>query len=78
MKTNPVPIGNVLRQVKLYAEYVEGKWLLATTYPLGASDVSALNSCGIGHVQLGDRFAAWAAERRANDQTQEPVSTFVL
>lgn len=78
VKANPVPIGNVIRQIKLYAEYVEGKWLLVTTYPLAASDVSALNSCAIGHVALGDRFTAWVAERRAKDEVEVATSTFAL
>lgn len=72
VKVAPSPVGDVLRQVKLYREHlVESSagrhppFVLATVYPMGASDVAALKAERITHIRLGPKFDEWVAAREA-------------
>ena len=52
MKVNRVPIGDVIRQIKLYKEYYrgEGHWVLATIYTITEEEKKVLLSEKIQHI----------------------------
>jgi len=60
VKAQPVPSSEIIRQIRLYREYVRGlQWVAATCFPLTTREIAALNESNIRHVFLGDRFLAW-------------------
>ncbi len=63
VKAHPATAGDVLRQIALYREFVEGgKWLLATCYPITRRDADALKNANIAHIQLDpETVQAWAS-----------------
>lgn len=62
VKTTPVPAGDILRQVKLYREYVEADaWVVATTFPLSAAERDVLAHEKIRTIRLGPEFDAYVA-----------------
>lgn len=62
VKTTPTPIGDLLRQFRLYKEYSghlkSGRWILATTYDPTATDVETLKEHRIEHLRISDAFKA--------------------
>lgn len=77
VKVAPSSLGDVLRQVKLYREYLDGGgpgwpiFVLATTYPVSAADTAALRAERITHVRLGPKFDEWVAAQRTEEPPQE-------
>jgi hypothetical protein len=74
VKIAPVPIGDAIRQLKLYREhlgrnyYDHGRWrnyVLCTRYKIDDSDLKALNDCGFHHFYLGKGFAEYTAARQS-------------
>jgi hypothetical protein len=72
VKVHPVPIGDVVRQINLYKQFVNDNlsepltgWLLATTYQLSEGDAALLRSQLIHWAHLGENFQRWIAERQA-------------
>ncbi len=64
VKTNPVGVGDVLRQIKLYRQYADhNRWWLVTAFPISPVDLETFHSERIRHLVLGDRFRAWVAEQ---------------
>jgi hypothetical protein len=56
--------GDILRQLKLYSEYVKGSWLvLVSTVPLSNLEHQALSNEGVVVVVLGEAFERWKASR---------------
>ena len=50
-------MGDILRQLKLYSEYVKGSWLvLVSTVPDTSVDHQALKDEGVVVVVLGESF----------------------
>ena len=67
VKIGQVPIGDVLRQIRLYqmhARFGMDYWLLATAYSISVEDAAVLQGAGIYHVKLGEKFDAYAAQRQ--------------
>lgn len=62
VKIQPVPAGQIVRQVNLYREYCRGKFVVATAFPLQGYEVKQLCLANISHVMLGDSFEAFVAE----------------
>ena len=59
-----INVGNILRQLKLYSEYVKGSWLvLVSTVPVTSLEHQALNDEGVVIVVLGSAFERWKASR---------------
>lgn len=76
VKIGEVPVGDVLRQLKMYHGYIPvretycGTWsvnptlILATTYPINTVDAAVLARENITHVRLGAGFEAWCNTKR--------------
>lgn len=74
VKIGRVGVGDVLRQVALYREHIDGhrtKWILATPFPFDADDLVTLRSASITHVRLGDKFEQWVAQRTAAPRAED-------
>lgn len=80
VKAGETPIGDIVRQVKLYQEFYKEPhhgvmhvldvtrrlfWIVATVYPMAPIDVQTLWQAGIPHIQLGDKFRKWLSETNA-------------
>lgn len=72
VKIGRASAGDVLRQIGLYREYVDIEnyydtppWFLATPYAIDRTDKATLESAGIRHILLGEKFQRWAAERQS-------------
>ena len=73
VKTTPVGAGEILRQLKLYREYVRAdRWVLATTFGLTDPDLHALAGEDVHHVLLGERFFEWI--KKPTSATPPPPS----
>lgn len=64
VKANPVPIGDVIRQIALYKDYMPGAWILVTAYELSKMDVDELDRADIKHLLAGDKFHAWLEAKK--------------
>ena len=52
-----INVGDILRQLKLYSEYVKGSWLvLVSTIPVTSLEHQALIDEGVVVVVLGESF----------------------
>lgn len=86
VKANPVGIGDVLRQLKLYGTYFSTSglhprpaWALATLYDLDAIEAETLARESIHHVRLGEAFDTWCDEReRLRDGPARGDRTIVI
>ena len=59
-----INVGDILRQLKLYSEYVKGSWLvLVSTVPVTSLEHQALKDEGVVVVVLGESFERWKALR---------------
>ena len=59
-----INVGDILRQLKLYSEYVKGAWLvLVSTVPVTSLEHQALMDEGVVVVVLGETFERWRASR---------------
>lgn len=57
VKITRVPLGDLIRQIKLYRSYSGvDRWAAVTAYPLVASDIDCLRNEGIEHLRLGKAF----------------------
>jgi hypothetical protein len=73
VKIGATPVGDCVRQVKLYRAFSEAPaWVLATRYDLSKADVEHLRSEGIVHVRLGKGFEAFAERVRASEKSDSP------
>ncbi len=73
VKSNPLPIGDIIRQINLYRSYCSfDTWILATTYPLPQSQYDCLVNARILHIHLGQRFQDFVKE-----QANTPCSSSV-
>jgi hypothetical protein len=79
VKTGKTSIGAILRQIRLYNEYLDGlvipfrmatgdlrhqlHWVLATPYPFDTVDIATLDRAGIAHVMLGSQFSKYMEGR---------------
>jgi len=64
VKTSPLPVGDIVRQINLYRSYSTfDTWILATTYPLPQSHFDYLASARILHIHLGQRFQDFVKEQ---------------
>lgn len=79
VKINPVTVGEILRQIKLYRTYIEPcnyhnaikiPFLLAHAFELKELEVALLESADIICVQLGPQFERWCQEKFANQTNQ--------
>lgn len=63
VKIKPCPIGDLIRQIKLYQQYAKFPsgtkvtWLVATAYPLEAREVRCLANEGIQAIRLAEDYA---------------------
>ncbi len=76
VKVNPVGIGDLLRQIKMYQEYMDSEctvWIVATTYAISRIDQDTMRTESIEHVQLGDRFKSWAEDTGASGSSSSLV-----
>jgi hypothetical protein len=67
VKIHPVGLGDILRQVNLYKEYISGYnsiWFLVTPYAISRADCASLRVADVHHVRLGDEFKRWEVEQR--------------
>ncbi len=77
VKIKPVPLGDVLRQIKLYAAYLRAShsevvWVLVTRYPMREQDIDQLRKEGVHHAQLGEEFLAFAEAYRNTPGASSP------
>lgn len=61
VKATDKAIDAAIRQINLYREYTGYDFVLATCFPVPQHEVDLLDSNGILHIHLGDRFAVWVA-----------------
>lgn len=75
VKIAPVGLGEVLRQIRLYEEYVGGQlWVLVAAFELSESLVRGLRDEHVKPVQLGPNFRAWAAEQKSAPRAADVVT----
>jgi hypothetical protein len=86
VKINPVPVGDILRQLNLYREYLGNRWenkpvdgvafALVTAFPLSAMDAGMLEHSGVFHFTLGSAFATFCEQQagaaRSGDVANSP------
>lgn len=80
VKIHPQPMGDVIRQMKLYREHLErpdsqvemSAWVLATRYPVTVHEKATLKSEGITHIRLGDGFTEYMARVRQSSEAESP------
>lgn len=77
VKIQPVPIGDILRQINLYREYTidclreeypgvhDATWILAAEFPVSQDSADMLRREKIVSVALGKSFAEWIHNRPA-------------
>ena len=59
-----INVGEILRQLKLYTEYVKGaRLVLVSTVPVTSLELTALSDEGVVVVVLGEVFERWKASR---------------
>lgn len=68
VKVASAGIGDVLRQISLYREYVQPTsptpfWVLATPFAINATDSKTLRDARIVPIRLGPKFDEWCAAR---------------
>ena len=57
VKIKPVPLGDLIRQIKLYRSYSgRNPWIAVTAYPLTPSEIGCLRNEDILHMRLGTTF----------------------
>jgi len=76
VKAQPVPASEILRQLRLYAEYLAGDPILvaATLFEMPSGEVDMLRSQEVRTIRLGDPFQTWAAAQsqpKSGKQTPE-------
>jgi hypothetical protein len=64
VKTNPVPIGDILRQVNLYRQFTRSRWVVCTTFPLNSQQIAQLDAQRISNVLLGKDFHSFCERQR--------------
>lgn len=75
VKARPVPASEILRQLRLYAEYLAGDPILvaATLFHMSSGESEMLRSQGVRAIRLGDSFETWAAaQSQSKSEKQEP------
>lgn len=74
VKIGQIPIGNAIRQIKLYASYCdEGMpWVLATRYAISKGDRDALKNENILHIRLAAGFDAYLESQRNAPEAESP------
>ena len=65
MKIKPVGLGDILRQINLYREYVCFTWVLVAAFDLSESMVHGLNNANVVPFRLGPGFEKFVEEQRA-------------
>lgn len=74
VKIAPVPIGDLVRQIKLYRSYGGGDfWIAATAYDLTRAAVDTLRNENIHHVRLGPGFQEFVASRESESVADAEV-----
>jgi hypothetical protein len=70
VKIGRVSVGSLLRQIGLYRQHIEGRWVVASPRGWSSSEKAAIESAGVKAIRLGDAFTRWAEEQRtaARDQ----------
>jgi hypothetical protein len=67
-------IGDILRQIKLYREFGDGRsidaWFVAVAYKVTTHFVDEMRREGIQVITLGPKFKQWIEARRRNDQAE--------
>jgi hypothetical protein len=64
VKILPIGVGDLLRQVNLYREYVpDHSWIVVTAYDISPADKAALMAEGVRHLRLGPAFDDWCREQ---------------
>lgn len=71
VKSRPVDVADILKQIAVYRDCcVFSACVVATCYPVTATDKATLKSAGIHHIYLGDGFSRYCSER-ANEKPVE-------
>lgn len=72
VKIGKVPIGNAIRQIKLYVSYCSrvARWVLATRYAISKDDSAALKNEGILHIRLAGGFDDYLEQQRRAPEAQ--------
>lgn len=73
VKTTPVPVGDIIRQLNLYRSYLTpslgdpwGKTMVvATTFDITKDDGKVLKAANIVHLRLGAAFDHWAEQQES-------------
>jgi hypothetical protein len=75
VKIHRVPMGDVIRQVKLYNEYLNmlhssdrSVWVVVTQYDLSEAELSMLSGQHIHHFKLGESFKQWFDSREGGQK----------
>lgn len=71
VKIEPVSVGDLLRQIKMYRSFVAASAIAATAYPMTKDEIAILRREGIHHVRLGDGFKAWCTRESEMGESQE-------
>ena len=72
VKIHQESIGNILKQINLYAEYLPQphRMVLVTAFKLTAIDVESLGRARVKHMLLGSRFEAFCKSLAPHDSPE--------
>lgn len=82
VKAQPLPTGDLLRQMKLYREYAETlrvadvRWVVAGCFKFSETQAEALRQERITPISLGALFDEWAERQRTDRTTAKNVDEF--
>jgi hypothetical protein len=79
VKASPLATGDLLRQVKLYREYLGGpsvRWVVAGCFKFSETQAHALRQENITPVSLGALFDEWAERRRTDRALATNIEEF--
>ena len=81
VKIQPVPVGDLLRQFRLYQSHVGTgfsvaevtEWVAVLYYDIDDSYVSTLTNAGIRAIRLGESFSTWRTKRKKTPAKLEQI-----
>jgi hypothetical protein len=64
IKIQPIPCGQIVRQMRLYGSYLEARqWAVLTAFDISRADAAMLRTVGLHHYKLGASFEEFCARQ---------------
>lgn len=72
VKIGRAPVGDCIRQIKLYDDHLPSRWVLATRYTITTAERESLSNEGIRHIRLAEGFDRFLEEQRSAPASESP------